>query len=643
MPRGFKQTIRFYFHEFSSAAWEVIKLPFWLFGLGWKRFWALGTRRVILLFVAAIVVTVVALTAFVEATSQPGFCVSCHFMKPYFDSWEISDHKDVPCIKCHIPPGLGGTVRAKFMAVSMVTDYWTGVYKRSKPWAEIEDASCLRGGCHETRLLKGKVDFKSVTFDHVPHLTQSRRDRQLRCTSCHGQIVQGQHITVTEGTCFLCHFKPDKQGQPTDLARCTHCHQPPTGPVAADSTFDHTQVLGRGVNCLDCHATAVAGDGYVAPERCNSCHAKLEHIQRYDDLDFVHQKHVTEHKVDCLNCHVAIRHGREALTGENTPNAQCTACHQAEAAVWKGELPGLPTTPSRMARVGMNCTSCHVEPLHNPRSPQSKPVCTPCHEGGYDALWPQWNAPLMRAVDGMMTDARRLTTPGGDTLRQALALYREGNPAHDPDLILVLRERLGGSAQSAGACASCHPAAAEATPLWNGNPVPHRAHAEAGLQCEQCHDTAGREHHGHLKITGDDCNACHHKNPAATCGSCHNYQQQVYSGKLNLPNAAASNMAAADVTCDNCHTMERGRVRRADANACVGCHDASYADSLRAWQQGGDALAARVKARLKTLNLASDSYRRYRELQVALERDGSRGAHNKAFFNDWMQRLETTP
>jgi hypothetical protein len=457
--------------------------------------------------------------------------------------------------------------------------------------------------------------------------------------------VQGEHITVTETTCFLCHFKPDTTGQVTDLARCTHCHRPPTGQAAADTSFNHARVLAQKIACQNCHAGAVSGDGYVPPERCNSCHARADHIQRYSDLEFVHRTHVTEHKVECTHCHIAIRHGREARAESDDPAAGCAACHSAEAAVWRGELPGLPKTPSRMARVGMTCSSCHAEPLHKSGVKNAKPVCTPCHEGGYDELWPRWNAPLLRTVDAMLAEAGRRPESESLPLRQALKLYREGNPAHDPDLILALREKLGGGAEAAGACASCHPAAAEATPVWSGVPVPHRTHAKAGLSCEQCHDTADRARHGRLKITGIDCNACHHKDVAAgaACASCHTYQQQVYTGKLALPGAAPSAMAAADVGCADCHTSERGLVRRADAAACVGCHDAGFADSLRTWQQGGDALAARVQTRLNTLNRTSDTFRRYQDLQAALTRDGSRGAHNAALYHEWMQRLETTP
>ena len=85
---------------------------------------------------------------------------------------------------------------------------------------EVEDAACLR--CHERRTLVGKMDIKGVQFDHTNHLSDMRRGKKLRCTSCHSQIVQGSHIAVTASTCFLCHFKGTNVNEGT--GRCTLCH-----------------------------------------------------------------------------------------------------------------------------------------------------------------------------------------------------------------------------------------------------------------------------------------------------------------------------------------------------------------------------------------------------------------------------------
>jgi nitrate/TMAO reductase-like tetraheme cytochrome c subunit len=633
--------------DFVTACWEVVKLPFYLIAVGWRRFFGLGARKVILLVIAAVVVTVVASSTFVEATSQPEFCITCHVMQPYFDAWRASTHNKVSCVICHVPPGVEGTIKHKFMAFSMLANYVTGLYKRSKPWAEIDDASCLREGCHQTRLLKGKENFKGVIFDHEPHLLNVRRDRQLRCTSCHAQIVQGEHISVTEGTCFLCHFRPDRNGQPTPLAQCTHCHRPPTGPAAADTAFDHTSVLKRGVDCLSCHATAVSGDGYVPPERCSSCHAKVEHIQRYGDLEFVHLKHVTEHKVECLQCHIAIRHGR-GVALEKDPSRQCAACHggadDAIEMVWNGRLPGLPVAPSVMAKAGMTCLSCHVEPIHQDGH-YRKPACTPCHDEHYDRLWPQWKAPLMRTVVMLEQEAARLNGALRDSIRKALAIYQAGDPVHNPGLATVFQETIGGTRGASGEnCANCHPAAAAAVPLWHGKPVPHDAHAAARVACVTCHETS-QDQHGRVKLSVDECNQCHHREAAKTgCESCHPYQTAVYRGRLmELGGFEPSPMAAADVACSDCHTLADGNIQRHDESACAACHDPGYADTLHRWAAAGDSLLAVSERRIKGLARTAEEYERYQQYAAALRRDGSRSVHNPRLFVDWMKRTEVTP
>ena len=88
-------------------------------------------------------------------TSRPVFCSSCHNMVPYYESWRKSSHKDVSCIECHFPPGIGGEVRGKVLGLVQLLKYVTAS-AGPRPAAEIPDASCLRSGCHEKRLLEGR-------------------------------------------------------------------------------------------------------------------------------------------------------------------------------------------------------------------------------------------------------------------------------------------------------------------------------------------------------------------------------------------------------------------------------------------------------------------------------------------------------
>ena len=76
-------------------------------------------------------------------TSRPVFCNSCHIMEPYYKSWQESSHKDVTCVECHFPPGIGGKVRGKMLGLVQLLKYVTAS-AGPRPAAEIPDASCLR-------------------------------------------------------------------------------------------------------------------------------------------------------------------------------------------------------------------------------------------------------------------------------------------------------------------------------------------------------------------------------------------------------------------------------------------------------------------------------------------------------------------
>ena len=299
--------------------------------------------------------------AAVEATSQPKFCGSCHIMEPYYQSWLTSSHKDVACVDCHIPPGIYSEIEKKKEAISMVASYFTGTYG-TNPWAEVDDAACLQ--CHQRRLLAGKEVFKGVVFDHEPHLSELRREKKLRCTSCHSQIVQGSHISVETSTCVLCHFKDQPAGQGT--ARCTLCHAVPEQVVErAGLSFDHGEVKRFDMKCQWCHAHVTKGEGSAPKQRCYVCHNDVARLEKYDDHPQLHRIHVSDHKVECLHCHTEILHGKDAGPPSLAAGA-CGACHadghSPQRDLYAGQgAKGVPsgpapcTSPASSARAATSC------------------------------------------------------------------------------------------------------------------------------------------------------------------------------------------------------------------------------------------------------------------------------------------------
>ena len=250
---------------------------------------------------------------------QPDFCRSCHIMEPYYQAWHSSSHKNVPCTDCHFEPGLENTLYGKFQASSQAVKYITKTYG-SKPHAEIRDVSCMRVGCHERRLLEGKVNWtvKSVTgrdvtiqFDHTPAPDRNRRGKQLRCVSCHSQIVQGEHLVVTLDTCFLCHFKGKEHGRDENGSAAARAAtmRPRQQIRLSTGMFNHQEFLSRGVTCENCHADSDQG----RRTRCRSRSAGTATISRrrsrsYGETASCTESHINQHKVECSSCHIQIEH-----------------------------------------------------------------------------------------------------------------------------------------------------------------------------------------------------------------------------------------------------------------------------------------------------------------------------------------------
>ena len=245
-----------------------------------------------------------------EITTSPEFCSTCHNMEPYYANWETSSHNEVNCIKCHSDRGLGAYLKTKMNGMVEVAVYLSGKLPTSYQ-TEVSDASCLRDGCHSQEKLKEEtVDFKKgILFSHDEHLNTLRDDFRLRCTSCHSQVVQTEHISVAQATCFTCHFKGVKLGE--DTAECTLCHSALAQIPEEEIAFNHQAVLKMEMDCLNCHKEPLEGQGEVHREKCLFCHSESERLERINERAFLHLKHTSEHKIECFQCHSQIKHGEE--------------------------------------------------------------------------------------------------------------------------------------------------------------------------------------------------------------------------------------------------------------------------------------------------------------------------------------------
>jgi predicted CXXCH cytochrome family protein len=386
-------------------------------------------------------------------TSRSEFCNSCHIMDPYYHSWETGTHSEVACIKCHFAPGAMEKIQGKLQGLVQLCTYLTRS-EGPRPVAQVEDASCLRSGCHETRSLAGPMSFHGVYFDHGPHLGtikvgESQHEMTLRCTSCHGQGDPSVHMRVTTSNCYVCHFKDGHFNE--GLGACTRCHQIPAASfdLGGNVTFNHDLVYQNGIDCKSCHGDLNRGTAKISRERCEVCHNQEERFVNMNDPVEMHRLHVTNHKVDCLECHSAIEH---SLQPEKLTHAasDCASCHPNHHSEQVKMLEGtgahsVPDYSGAMMSTRVDCRACHNEQQISATGTvvwkASADVCTACHTAVDPAQLERYEHQVNACLAELDTalkradEALKIAALPADQLEAANAKYKR--LAHDVEFLRV--------------------------------------------------------------------------------------------------------------------------------------------------------------------------------------------------------------
>ena len=554
-----------------------------------------------------------------QLSSTPTFCGTCHIMKPYYESWKHSKHSRIACVECHIAPGITSEIRKKYEALSMVVKYFTHTYG-TNPWAEVEDASCLK--CHERRLLEGREKFHDVMFDHRPHLTETRRGLKLRCTSCHSQIVQGNHIAVTSSTCALCHFRG--QAPNAGTGRCVTCHPVPEHVVTAAGTpFDHSEVKRLDMDCRSCHAGVVRGDGAVPRERCLTCHNQAERLARYDDREFLHRMHVSEHKVDCMNCHLTIEHGTPAHPPRTADAGGCASCHgdghatQRDLYAGQGGR-GVPSMPGPMFAAGVTCEGCHnpnvsavpaaagaaAAPMSGGHTLRASEVsCMSCHGPSYAKIFRAWKSGVETRAGALgaqlsASGAALGASPPPAWLdaRHNFEMVERGRGVHNVAYAFALLDKAhdqmnearrarglaplavpwARGAPGSADCLSCHAGIEKRRGAFAGRAFDHGPHLVAGgLECASCHRPHAERSPGEVvKFGASGCVPCHHRGAevdAPRCMTCHGDVTAKTVTTFRGEMSHAQHLEQG-LECGTCHQPRNGDPRP-PRETCAQCHE----------------------------------------------------------------------
>jgi hypothetical protein len=574
-----------------------------------------GTRRhrkgVILFLSFVLLCFGVIGAALFKVSETPFFCGVCHNMQVFVDSWKASSHRNVGCIACHYKPGFLNHVRGKWKDGQLSLAYFITGKRPTKPHAEIDDASCLQSGCHKKSDLKDEILFKNVAFSHSRHIEQMKRQKQLRCTTCHSQLVQGAHMIVTEVECFICHFYKTKD-QKEYVTECGSCHFEARGDIKVSTgfIFNHKRYVSRGIKCDVCHTNVVSGDGHIPEFACLQCHNRREILEAKYTAETLHRKHVTDHKVECFTCHSPIKHKIIGLHyTAQTPEA-CAECHRSglhspKASMYMGKGARLVQQwPNRMALINMDCNVCHKDAVGRP----GLESCRECHGTLTDTMVNNWRkvlkeklGELTKEIAAARAAVNQKSSPAlKKKLDDAVFNYdfiNRGNGVHNIvysmrimeatkyALLEVQGKATGKAVPYKLSCAGvCHTDIAERKVVFGSTSFPHAMHIEGDDSCAKCHSPYAQ--HGKTVLSG--CSSCHHGEGMGKvmCADCHRTEEGMFRGKGVKGINPVADAMWKKVSCQQCHPdVKRGKTGGAGVTkgACTSCHKKGYGDLVDEW------------------------------------------------------------
>jgi nitrate/TMAO reductase-like tetraheme cytochrome c subunit len=583
--------------------------------------------------------------ALLKFSETPTFCGLCHQMNAYMESWRVSSHRQVACTKCHYQPGFLNHLKGKWVDGQVSLAYFISGKKPSMPHAEINDASCLQKGCHKIEDLKGDMIYKNVIFSHEKHLGDLRRGMKLRCTSCHAQIVQGTHLTVHDTNCFICHYykagpKGEEECVSCAVGGCTSCHIEPKGDIKVKGwSFNHRKYIERGVTCEKCHLNVVQGDAHVPEGKCVECHNEPMILSTKYTSQFIHKKHVTDHKIECSNCHTPLRHEIGQIPTLTHFATNCDKCHTKEIHLGPRELYrgsggiGVPDSPSLMFATNVDCIACHRKgeesqaALHTTKYAEKAmgEACVDCHGEGFDDALKHWKSFLSKAenetnqrifnVQRSLYDFEK-TAGGSGEFKKAQNLLNEarhnyslvllGKGVHNVEYAMKLLNVANKSYKpmefkTQVTCTTlCHVGLERRAVPFGDIKFSHNTHVIGnGLRCSDCHSP--RENHGKTFMT--NCADCHHGKQIkkVRCEDCHVSVKRLVQGKGGIGVKERPSNKLDVVECIDCH---RGvAAKRKDTfdtmkKRCIECHDQSYGEMAVQWKMTSEELLKKLTPKI---------------------------------------------
>jgi len=169
--------------------------------------------------------------------------------------------------------------------------------------------------------------------------------------------------------------------------------------------------------CVTCHSREVHKQLTITRDGCEKCHSSIKEAQkitRFTGMEFPHERHSKELKINCGICHtsgVFKKGSANAIECANchhqvgayrdTPLLDCKKCHSLQSEFYTGTFESAQPQPDVMQAASITCADCHVIQLRGRKTVKrpEKEVCSNCHEKSYEDMYIEWQMDVVKTSD----------------------------------------------------------------------------------------------------------------------------------------------------------------------------------------------------------------------------------------------------
>lgn len=230
-----------------------------------------------------------------------------------------------------------------------------------------------------------------------------------------------------EVTIHATELRSPAHGETRPPTSCLGCHEPPKGEFEyRGMKVNHAVFLSYGATCESCHRGVTATPPPMDDGRCLQCHTWG--VEKALDSREMHRVHTLgQHKIECFNCHGAVRHGA-AVQSASLEEFDCRDCHTDQHNIQRSTYfnivspaePSSAVSPMFLAHV--DCTGCHIKARAIEGKPDSGALvhaaapeaCDACHKPGYGAqIIPLWQKTTRTMLEQAERDVAKTRAVAG--------------------------------------------------------------------------------------------------------------------------------------------------------------------------------------------------------------------------------------